>query len=32
MDFCHYRMDVYTHIYVQINVKLNFASDDPFKT
>ncbi len=24
-------MDVYTHIYVQITFKVNFASDDPFK-
>ncbi len=31
VDFYHYRMDVYTHIYVQITFKVNFASDDPFK-
>ncbi len=31
MDFYHYRMDVYTHIYVQTTCKVNFASDDPFK-
>ncbi len=35
VDFYHYWMDVYTlptHIYVQTTCKVNFASDDPFKT